>query len=72
MKKLNTKNPFYAGGNKSKPQKVIFSCDCDTLRMAKNLRAEINFRIREIGYEKQDFKCEIKKMEEEDGGKMAR
>jgi len=63
MKKLNTKNIFEQGKDKSKPQEVIFTCNCKTLRGAKTLRAEINFRVREMGYEKQDYKCEIKKIE---------
>ena len=64
MKKLNTKNPFHTGGNKSKPQKVFFVCNCDTLKAAIDLRGEINFRVKEMGYEKQDYSCVIKKKDE--------
>lgn len=63
MKKLNTKNPFQPSKDLSKPQKVIFTCDCRTLRAAIDLRSEINFRVREMGYiNNKDFKCEIEEV----------
>lgn len=65
MQKLNTKNPFQQGKDKSVPQEVIFTCNCKTLREAKDLKYEINFRVKALGYEKQDFKCEIIKKEED-------
>ena len=63
MKQLNINNPFQIGKNTGKPQKVIFACDCRTLKDATELRAEINFRVRKMGYINcKDFTCEIKEL----------
>lgn len=57
------KDPFYISRDKGKPQKVIFTCNCRTLRDARELRVEVNIKIREMGYVKnKDFKCKILKV----------
>jgi len=63
---INNKNPFYVAKNLAKPQTLTFVCECKTLREARNLRAEIVFRAREMGYvNSKDFNCKIIEKEKE-------
>lgn len=63
MKQLNINNPFQIGKNTGKPKKLIFTCNCRTLKDVRELRAEINFTVRKMGYKSsKDFTCEIKEL----------